>query len=77
MGIYQLLKEAGFNESPKGPIVISGLDEVIEGLASSTPFVKIHFAILPGCLVPEARPKDYDLNTFQDNYIVFLRKSDK
>lgn len=72
MTIYQSLRNAGYKESKQGPIVISGLAGIIETFEIS----RTQFAILPGCLVPEAKPEKYDLNTFNDNYIVFL-KSDK
>lgn len=55
MGLYQNLREAGFKELSKGPVVTSGLAEVVERLEIG----RIPFAILPRYLVPEARPEDY------------------
>jgi len=66
-GIHQILKEAGFKESTKGPIVVSGLAEVIEGFEVS----RCPIAILPGYLVPETRPESYPKGPFDDNYVIF------
>jgi hypothetical protein len=73
MTLYQELKELGFEESSIGPVVVSGLPEVLERLIAG----RIPFGILHGSWVPEARPESYDPNTFNDNYVVFLTKSDK
>ena len=71
MGIYQDLREKGYIESPKGPVVKSGLSDIVERLEIG----RIAFAILPGHLVPEARPENYDSNAFNDNYVVFRKPS--
>jgi hypothetical protein len=71
MTIYQDLREAGFKESPQGPVVVSGLAGIVERLVSG----RIAFAILPGDLVPEARVNsypNYPENAFKDNYVPFL-----
>jgi len=67
MGIYQLLRERGFIESPLGPLVLSELSDIVERFEVSG----IPFAILPGHLVPEARAKDYSKEVFETNYILF------
>ena len=77
MTIYQDLRNAGFEESLRGPVVSSGLADVIERFeASRTQFTNTRFAILPGSLVPEARPKNYSKEVFDSSYLVFLFKSD-
>jgi hypothetical protein len=72
MTIYQRLREADFEASSRGPVIISDLSGIIEEFQASRSPV----AILPGFLVPEAKPENYDLNTFKNNYVVFLHISD-
>ncbi len=77
MTIYEDLRREGFQESLKGPVVSSGLADIIERLeASRNQFINTQFAIVPGYLVPEARPKNYPVEAFEDSYVVFLSKSD-
>lgn len=71
MGLYQDLREAGYEESAKGPVVVSELSGIVDRLEIG----RVPFAILPGNLVPEARPENYSQEVFNDNYVVFgLRK---
>lgn len=72
MGIYQLLKEAGFKESQKGPVVISELTEIIEGIQSS----RGCFAIVPRFLVPDLK-LEYSGEVFNNLYIIFELRSKK
>lgn len=71
MTIYQLLKEAGFIESQKGPAIHSQLAAIIV----ETEAVEEPFAILPGFLVPEAKPECYSREAFNNNYVVFRLES--
>ncbi len=71
MGMYQLLKEAGFEELLRGPLVITDLTDFVEGAQVSGSCI----AILPGYLVPQARLNrfpTYPENAFNNNYMVFL-----
>lgn len=73
MTIYETLMQAGFKPAFNSPLVFSALEDIIESLESS----KTQFAILPGSLVPEAKPEKYDVKTFNDNYMVFIYNPDK